>query len=883
MKLKYLCVCSGISAPTMAWRDKDWECLAYAEVDPFASAVLAYRYGAGRPRFMPDPAEAGLDPKEAKRRAAAIRALDRIEWGTKVRNEGDFTKLIDEPWIVEADILVGGTPCQDFSLAGLRAGITGQRGNLTLEFIRLANAIDDLRRAARLPPLIVLWENVPGIFSSGRAFNSFMGGMVGSDTALVQPGKRNWPNAGVAVGPQRTAAYRVLDSQFFGPPQRRRRVFVLAVGHPGAWVVADALLSIRHSLRRHPAPSRTPRQEHAGSPGAGARSGGGGPDQSDGRGAGGAGGGGGPDRGGLGRGDPVLGGVARTLNAHGGPHGRQDVSTETLIPVAGTIDAASGRSRGAGTNPGMLVAQPIPFDTAQITHPENRSKPEQGDPSPTLNARGHAPSIAFHGAVNIEHGLAPHGSLALSDVVPELTASEGKGHTAIAFRTDQTGSNGLNIQEGVAFPLDRGTPQGVLHASEVSPTITAQFGEQTGQDSKNGALVVVHADQIAGPLLSTTQGGGQRTTAVEGNPLVAYSSEVAPALTQTPYRDRGAEEGALVATAFSMRGRDGENMPEAEPGDVAPALRTGDGGSSKPFIAYAFKASHFTRDKDGAPSEVYPRLSADADKGDQDPLVFIGPAYAFSGKNDGGDAGENVAPTLRAMGHDGSHANAGGQVSVSYAAEVAGTLRSASESPAAHGKLNGTDRNELVAAPRVFSVMPMNSNTDFVGREVDVVQPILAGGPVSGAQGGDYVLQPPAEAFNISPGDQGYSALPTEVAATISASGEESKNGRGTHVVGGAAVRRLTPRECERLQDFPDDFTLIPYGDARRDEQDREETVLYLRAYGYGDNEARALADSPDGPRYRVLGNTMNVAVIRWLGDRIAWAHAERARRMGWA
>lgn len=147
--MRYLSVCSGIEAATVAWHPLGWTPVAFAEIEPFPSAVLAYRF--------PD-----------------------------VPNLGDMTLLRDRILTREleaADLLVGGTPCQSFSIAGLRKSLSDERGNLTLEFVRLANAIDDIRRADGKPPAYILWENVPGVFStSDNAFGAFLAGLVGSDT-----------------------------------------------------------------------------------------------------------------------------------------------------------------------------------------------------------------------------------------------------------------------------------------------------------------------------------------------------------------------------------------------------------------------------------------------------------------------------------------------------------------------------------------------------------------------------------------------------------------------------------------------------------------------------------------------------------------------------
>jgi len=181
-------VCSGIEASTVAWHPLGWTPVFFSEIEAFPRAVLHHHY-------------------------------------PEVPLHGDFTTIGADDYGA-IDLLVGGTPCQSFSVAGLRGGLGDDRGNLALEFLRLAD---------RKRPRWLVWENVPGVLSSngGRDFGSILGGMV---------------ELGYGV------AYRVLDAQFFGVPQRRRRVFV--VGYFGGWRRAAAVLFERHSLSGHPAPRR---------------------------------------------------------------------------------------------------------------------------------------------------------------------------------------------------------------------------------------------------------------------------------------------------------------------------------------------------------------------------------------------------------------------------------------------------------------------------------------------------------------------------------------------------------------------------------------------------------------------------------------------------
>jgi DNA (cytosine-5)-methyltransferase 1 len=219
--VKYLSVCSGIEAASVAWEPLGWEPLAFSEIEPFPRAVLEHHY-------------------------------------PQVPLHGDFTVLRHEPWIADADVLVGGTPCQAFSVAGLRKSLGDDRGNLSLEFIRLADSIDAAREAQGRDPSIVVWENVPGVLSvRDNAFGCFLSGLSGEDTPFVPP-RGKWTNAGVALGPARAVAWRILDAQFFGVAQRRRRIFVLgvALSHPRARAIATSIFPLAQGVRRDTPPRR---------------------------------------------------------------------------------------------------------------------------------------------------------------------------------------------------------------------------------------------------------------------------------------------------------------------------------------------------------------------------------------------------------------------------------------------------------------------------------------------------------------------------------------------------------------------------------------------------------------------------------------------------
>ncbi|EDC3618243.1 Dam family site-specific DNA-(adenine-N6)-methyltransferase [Salmonella enterica] len=220
--MRYGSVCSGIEAASVAWESLGWQPAWFAEIEAFPSAVLAHHW--------PDVTNLG----DMTGIAAAVHAGD-----------------VEAP-----DVLVGGTPCQAFSIAGLRYGLADKRGQLSLSYVELANAIDDKRRERGEEEAITVWENVPGVLSSkDNAFGCFIGALAGESCEL-QPAGGKWPNAGCVYGPSRIVAWRVLDAQFFGVAQRRRRVFVVASARK-EFDPAEVLFEF-DSLRRDTPPRREP-------------------------------------------------------------------------------------------------------------------------------------------------------------------------------------------------------------------------------------------------------------------------------------------------------------------------------------------------------------------------------------------------------------------------------------------------------------------------------------------------------------------------------------------------------------------------------------------------------------------------------------------------
>lgn len=218
--MKFGSVCSGIEAASVAWGPLGWRAAWLSEIEPFPSAVLAHHY--------PD-----------------------------TPNLGDMTLLPERilSGEVEApDVFCGGTPCQAFSVAGLRNSLDDARGNLSLVFCEIANAIDKVRSVRGLDQSIVFWENVPGVLSTkDNAFGCFLAGIAGEDNPL-EPPRGKWTNSGYVLGPKRAVAWRVLDAQYFGVAQRRKRVFVVASARDN--FDPAAVLFEFDGVRRDTAPSR---------------------------------------------------------------------------------------------------------------------------------------------------------------------------------------------------------------------------------------------------------------------------------------------------------------------------------------------------------------------------------------------------------------------------------------------------------------------------------------------------------------------------------------------------------------------------------------------------------------------------------------------------
>jgi DNA (cytosine-5)-methyltransferase 1 len=455
--MKYLSVCSGIEAATVAWHPLGWEAAAYSEIEKFPSQVLAHHY--------PD-----------------------------VPNVGDMTKF--KEWnLGTIDLLVGGTPCQSFSVAGLRKGLDDPRGNLMLTYLAIAS---------KFRPKWLVWENVPGVLSSngGLDFASLLRGM-----------------GELGYG----FAYRVLDAQYFGVAQRRRRVFV--VGYLGDWRVAASVLFERHSLSGHPAPSREKRQSIAISIGAStsvgslcARTGLSNSAQDAqqghllpialaentiGR---------QPQNGGNGDGF-TDGGPMYTLNATG-VHGVAQPIAYNIAPGKGvlkddihiTIADATKTLDASGSNPAMhqggaAILQPIPFDTTQITSKANYSKPEAGDPCHPLAAGAHPPAIAQ----TIAFSGIDDGGDATNDLSPTMRTA---GCVAVAL-SQSSNACAEKALEQPCYPISTQNalgrvngredwPLGLGNDGDPAPTLTKAHGQGVAIGMAVRRLTPVECERLQG-------------------------------------------------------------------------------------------------------------------------------------------------------------------------------------------------------------------------------------------------------------------------------------------------------------------------------------------------------------------------------------------------
>lgn len=385
--MKYVDVCTGISAASVAWRQLGWRSSWMSEIEPFPCAVLAHHY--------PD-----------------------------VPNLGDMANFREWP-DAAFDLLVGGTPCQSFSVAGLRKGLADPRGNLMLTYLAIAR---------RYAPRWLVWENVPGVLSSdgGRDFGTFLRGL-----------------AELGYG----FAYRVLDAQFFGVAQRRRRVFV--VGYLGDWRCAAAVLFERESLLGYPAPRREPGQGIASTLTRSAL---------DGSGA----------CGGDGREGLMIPAVARALTTS---NQRIDAETETLL-VAHSLrgEGFDASEDGTGCGTPLIPCQPYTLAIRGRDDGHVLEYRQDGTANAILTPNGGRAGIGV-GAIAFDCKASGQNGFGVGEIASTMRSMShadshqtGGGHLAVALDLKQVTSpqNRSRFTEGRPSPtMEKGSELGIVSKTAV--------------------------------------------------------------------------------------------------------------------------------------------------------------------------------------------------------------------------------------------------------------------------------------------------------------------------------------------------------------------------------------------------------------------------------
>lgn len=520
--LAYGSVCSGIEAVSTAWDGLGFRPAWFSEIDAFPGAVLERRF-------------------------------------PRVPNLGDMTQLgKSEVFKRETiDVLVGGTPCQSFSVAGLRQGLDDPRGNLALVFLEIAR---------RKRPRWLLWENVPGVLSSGqgRDFGAFLG-------TLAKLGY-GW-------------AYRVLDAQHFGVPQRRRRVFV--VGHLGDWRRAAAVLFERESLSGNPAPRKAPRKGVAALTAAGVGTCGADDNQA--------------QAGHL---------IARALNAKGGS-GRRDGDTETFVTHALRAEGFDASEDGTGRGTPIIPLLEIGKGTSSRGEGPNGSGiGKGGDPMFTLQAGAQHGVIA---PVPIDMRQARRGATMTNKRAPD--SSGGAPGTGIGKPGDPAPTVARSQVPAIAFSSkDHGADAG-----KTSPTLRA--GGHSKSHANAGVPPAVCFQQNSRSEVRKVGGDGRKTGAVTSGPGAQCQNYVclSPSVIngrQDPIHGKTAlpldtDPGSQAVVFESRFARNGRGAPSK----LAPPLKAQSGvtgkGDASPLLCY----EHHPQDSRVRQAAVAPQLNAKAGTG----------------------------------------------------------------------------------------------------------------------------------------------------------------------------------------------------------------------------------------------------------------------------
>jgi site-specific DNA-cytosine methylase len=846
--MRFGSVCSGIEAASVAWHPLGWEAAWLSEIEPFPCAVLKHHY--------PD-----------------------------VPNHGDMTLLPEKilQGEVEApDLFCGGTPCQAFSVAGLRNSLDDARGNLSLTFVGIANAIDHVRSLRRDAPAIIFWENVPGVLNTkDNAFGCFLGALAGENDPIIPPGDK-WSNAGCVYGPQRAVAWRVLDAQYFGVAQRRRRVFVIASARDD--IDPAEILFEFESVRRDTAPSRQTGQRAPSSAQDSSRV------------------------------------------SSGGLQGRNDCGVE----LSGPLSARDYKDAGTdGMN--KISAKMIP--AVYENHPADSRVKDMGEVCSTVTSRwgtggGNAPMVTqptdiqeVVGALDTECGgnKMSHQTIASGHLLPIKSFYES---SLAQYREDNVsgtikasggvagGGSETFLAQPVAYSFDSLASNSMKSSNphsgcrEVDLSKTVDTFDPNPSKNQGGIAIMqpipIHdqATRHAGKNGEKTMGKGNGLGIGQpGDPMNTLTKGDHHAVAYNIAPGKGAlKDDIHVTDAYISKTIDASGSN--------PAMHQGGAAILQPI------AFHPTQDPITSTDGTTHGLGCGS-SGGQASIAIAQPIAFEPGKLKRlgyGDAEPGLAPALRAeagdnqlavaqplafvqnsrdevrlMGGDGSHVGAltaepgakqqcyvtqpvvlmdqGGSVMNVQTDGTVGTLRRETHGhepvimqPIPIDSMNHLGRdNENHSMGDFVPGAPSYTLTKGHSHAVAHEIPVCIGGQHPNA--GVSIDQTPTLTSAMGAGGGHVPAV--SVAPTLTASNDPSRSPQSTEVTNqvaavyetAMAVRRLTPVECERLQGFPDGYTNIPW---------------------------RKAAESPDGPRYKALGNSWAVPVVAWIGKRIDAAIKEK-------
>lgn len=844
--IRYLSVCSGMEAASVAWHHLGWKPVAFSEIEPFPSAILKHHFT--QPNYPYD-----------------------------VPNLGSLTEFNTWPLAAgDVDLLVGGTPCQAFSVAGKRGGLNDPRGQLMLSFLDLA---------AKVQPRWILWENVPGVLSSGQPKGSDFGCFL---QGLVERGYG--------------FAYRMLDAQFHGVPQRRKRIFVCAYRDPvtglGDWEAAAEVLSLAEGLSRHLEEGEQKRKGSSSDAKGGTRADGILPASATvtakwAKGA---------DAGMACDGSAANiipqywngGDVVNTLTRKGMDQLMPDKNNfqGVVVPsVIGTLDTDCGASKLSHQS--MVSGHVMPtshWDGSEV-HPTLNAGEKSGTPGYSnqelfsQGGGGLVPAMMFkiRGGSPVETG--EQGGTPGKGAGKGFLGSEEKAFTIAtapdqwlaqptAFSFDSLASNSMkssNPNSGcreveLSKTIDTTNPspnknQGgiaIVHPI-VSPTVTTCKGSRGGSSQEAiDEITAIHLAQQAIPIQDGREMEKNQNGMGVGNPgEPAYTIDTTGAQAAAiPYRkskrassttdnETWVEADAsntlnnfdlgdtrtthAVVQGFSIREDSKNDTFHAKPvdvslcvtalqpspqsqhaqnfivqscSDVSPTISSGapfskTGNERVECEAFIVQASELRLRGQITERDVCPTLTAGAKQGDTDPLAVH--AISFQPGNlmrkAGSDPSTETFPTL--------------------------TKDSGDQSPhVAHQVFENSRRDAI----RIYegTSQTLQSFMGTGGCNVPMVQ-----------QGVDLFNQTITGDVHVplrTAGGHGAPACMTPM-----------------------AVRRLTPRECERLQGFSDDWSMISW-------------------------KGKPAEECPDGPRYKACGNSMAVPVMRFIGEAIAAYEAKRTQ-----